>query len=114
MDDFDYGTARSGFLEEVRTVLSRAETALDKIIGNNQLRRYYSVYPESIWSETEFTERRWTDRYGEEHVSRHPKYLGMTEGEWVDHPGLDKAVKALEDVIRELKPFEKKGRRKRR
>lgn len=88
-EDFDMGRETSNFLVEIRTVLSRAETAR-RDIGENPVFLLGPTY-------------------------------GMKDGKYqyldpprIPHPGADVAIKALDDLIKALKPFERTGPRKKR
>lgn len=121
-DDFDYGSARSTFLEEVRTVLSRAETALNILQPRGHdddshprpPERYYLEHPQPIFSETELDVTTWTDRFGHEHTYKNRKFMGYTEGKWIPHPGYDEGVAALQQVVDKLSKFRKTRKKKRR
>ena len=92
-DDFDMGRETSRFLDEIRTVLSRAKTAR-KYIGDDP--KYYIEHPKHTWTDPDENGKR--------------EYLGLVGGVSVPHPGGTEAVKALDDLIEALEPFARTGK----
>jgi hypothetical protein len=97
----------SDFLVEIRTVLSRAETALSGI-GDDP--KYYFVKPTPVFGEpVPYTykvrsETRTTTSRGE--------FLGYSDGVSIPHPGAAEAIAALKDLVTRLEPFRRVGRKK--
>jgi hypothetical protein len=101
----DLGRDTSGFLDEIRTVRSQAETAL-RAIGENPV--YWIVPPQPIYGPPEpYT---WTDRRGEVHTSTRRSFLGYSEGTSIPHPGGAEAVAALKELLEKLEPFRRVGK----
>lgn len=93
-DDFDMGRETSRFLDEIRTVLSRAKTAR-KYIGDNP--KFYIEYPQPIFGQRK------------DHQTR-GEFLGYSDGISVPHPGAAEGIKALDDLIEALEPFARTGK----
>lgn len=91
-EGFEMGRASSGFLDEIRTVLSRAQTAL-RTVGEHP--RWYTKFREHTWTEP--------DENGKS------EYLGLQGGESVPHPGADEGIAALNDLVQALERFERTG-----
>lgn len=87
----EIGRAVSNVLTEVRTVLSRAESALRTIRRNPG---WYLEMRESHW-----------DKQSGQLVVDSPALV-------TEHPGIKEIIPALEDVIERLSPFEKTGKTK--
>ncbi|WP_158881897.1 hypothetical protein [Amycolatopsis anabasis] len=99
--EIDFGRDTTDVLVQVRTVLSRAETALKMLRGRDGTGPvYWVVPPQPIFSGTE------TNDYGG------PQFLGYSDGISVPHPGGDEMVSALEGLIERLSPFRRTGRPK--
>lgn len=113
--EYDRGTSTDQYLIEVRTVLSRAETALAEFEHNSTDKglRWYIVPRTPIRGPDEPFE--WTDRSGTVHRLLGPgEFLGYSEGVWIDHPDGEAMRSALVEVVKLLSPFRRTGRARRK
>lgn len=101
----DLGRDTSNFLDEIRTVRSRAETAL-RAIGENPV--YWIVPPQPIYGAPQLYT--WTDRRGQVHESTQRKFIGYSKGTSIPHPGAAEAIAALKDLVEKLEPFRRVGK----
>ena len=103
MTDIDLTRETSDLLTEVRTVLSRAETALK----NGQ----YDLYTgrRLDWAEALF----WIVEPKPVYSGPNWEFLGYSDGVSVPHPDREEMRLALEEVVRLLSPWKrKKGKKK--
>lgn len=108
----DIGRATSPPLDEVRTVLSRARTAL-KYLGTDPTKiRWVTKPSEPIFSKERDRDVSWTDGRGVRHDRWTYSYLGCTEEENIEHPGAAEMIHGLQECIRLLEKFERTGKTK--
>jgi hypothetical protein len=108
-EEIDLGRATSDLLSEIRTVHSRAESALrdGEWISNS---KWWIKRPVKVFSETEYDEWDYVDPRGNVQKRRRPKDLGWSEGVHVPHPQRDEMRAALEKVVELLAPWAKTGK----
>ena len=104
MTNIDLGRATSAPLVEVRTVLSRAETALESLKQHDGT---------DTWSHFESTPGMWVSKKGRSEACLDDFRAGAAEwvdGEYIPHPDYDRMVTTLEEVVRLLSPWKRTGR----
>lgn len=87
-EEINLGRATSGPLTEIRTVLSRAKTAL----------AYMKEYP---W---------WWHEFSKPVFSKSGEYIGRSPGEKVRHPDIDEMISALETFVSAVEKWDRTGR----
>jgi hypothetical protein len=106
----DIGRATSGPLDEVRTVLSRARTALRYLGTDPSKIRWHTQFPKPIFSQERDRDISWTDGRGVRHERWTYSHLGYTEAETIEHPGAAEMIHGLQECIRLLEQFERTGK----
>lgn len=107
MTDYDRGTSTDALMVEVRTVLSRAQTALKTWPTDP---RWYTVEPQPVYGEPE--EYTINLPHGHTLTRVRGRFLGYSEGEWQPHPDGQAMREALEQVVELLSPWRRTGRPK--